>query len=99
MKRTKRTVAGGIMLIGIGMLTLTGWWWPGIMLVIGSAIAAERYLHGQVQQAITSFVLCLAMPLAIALSEHIDIPWNLIGAFVLIALGLMTLSKATLRHE
>lgn len=74
MKRTRSTIAGGIMLIGIGMLILTGWWWPGIMLVIGCAVAAERFLHGQVWQAITSFVLCLAVPLAIAISEHIDIP-------------------------
>ena len=28
-------VAGGVVLVGIGMLALTGWWWPGIMLVIG----------------------------------------------------------------
>jgi hypothetical protein len=27
-------VAGGVVLVGIGMLALTGWW-PGIMLVIG----------------------------------------------------------------
>ena len=99
MNMTKSIVLGGIMLIGIGMLILTDWWWPGIMLVIGSAIAAERYLHGQVRQAITSFVLCLAIPLAIALSQHIDVPWNLTGAFLFIALGLMTLSKAALRHE
>ena len=39
-------VAGGVILIGIGMLALTGWWWPGIMLVIGCGLAAERLLRG-----------------------------------------------------
>src|SRR5215211_9024036 len=28
-------VAGGVVQVGIGMLALTGWWWPGIMLVTG----------------------------------------------------------------
>src|SRR3954451_22622635 len=32
---------GGVILIGIGMLALTRWWWPGIMLVIGCSLAAE----------------------------------------------------------
>ena len=45
-------VAGGVILIGIGMLALTGWWWPGIMLVIGCGLAADRLLKGEVVQAI-----------------------------------------------
>ena len=44
-------VAGGVILIGIGMLAPTGWWWPGIMLVIGCGLAAERLLKGEVVQA------------------------------------------------
>src|ERR687885_2252930 len=93
MTRTKSTAAGGITLIGIGMLILTGWWWPGIMVVIGCALAAERYLHGQVAQALSALVVCLAIPVAVAISQHLDVPWHLVGPFILIALGIMTLSK------
>jgi len=56
-------VAGGVILIGIGMLALTGWWWPGIMLVIGCGLAAERLLRGEFVQAIGALALFLAIPL------------------------------------
>jgi len=26
---------GGIWLIGIAVLAVTGWWWPGIMVLVG----------------------------------------------------------------
>lgn len=34
-------VSGGVMLVGLGFLFLTKWWWPGIMLVIAAATAAR----------------------------------------------------------
>ena len=55
-------VAGGVILIGIGMLALTGWW-SGIMLVIGCGLAAERLLKGEVVQAIEALALFLDHPL------------------------------------
>src|SRR4051794_14252254 len=82
-------VAGGIMLIGIGMLWVTNWWWPGIMLVIGCALAAERFINGQIAQAVGVFALFLAIPLGIAILQDISIPWNIVIPFVLIVLGLV----------
>jgi hypothetical protein len=37
MDKRKRasSISGGIFLIGLGVLFLTGWWWPGILVVIG----------------------------------------------------------------
>ena len=29
MRRERSGVAGGLILIGIGVLLITGWWWPG----------------------------------------------------------------------
>ena len=92
--RSRGGIAGGIMLVGIGMLIITGWWWPGIMLVIGCALAAERFLNGQVAQAIGVFALFLAIPLGIAVLQDINIPWNLVVPFVLIALGLVVVFRA-----
>lgn len=37
---------GGVMLIGLALLFLTGWWWPGIMFVIGSALLARGQVEG-----------------------------------------------------
>lgn len=87
-------VAGGIILVGIGVLALTGWWWPGIMLVIGCGLAAERFLRGENVQALGVLALFLAIPLVISVLQNIDIPWSLIGPFVLIALGLAVVVKA-----
>ena len=84
--RSRGGIAGGIMLVGIGMLIITGWWWPGIML--------ERFLNGQVAQAIGVFALFLAIPLGIAVLQDINIPWNLVVPFVLIALGLVVVFRA-----
>jgi hypothetical protein len=37
---------GGIMLIGLAVLFLTGYWWPGIMFVIGAAMIARTVSEG-----------------------------------------------------
>lgn len=95
--RARGGVAGGIILIGIGMLALTNWWWPGIMLIIGCALAAERFLRGEAAQAVGIFALFLAIPLGVALLQDIDIPWNLVGPFVFVALGLVVVVRALAR--
>jgi hypothetical protein len=91
-------VAGGVILIGIGMLALTGWWWPGIMLVIGCGLAAERLLRGEFVQAIGVLALFLVIPLGVSVLQHIDIPWSLVGPFVLVAVGLAIVVRAIARN-
>jgi hypothetical protein len=89
------SITGGVFLIGLGMLVLTNWWWPGIMLVIGAAAAAEMVRRGNLAAAATTFIGFAAIPLGIALLSAINIPWLPVGAFVLIALGLLSLARAT----
>jgi hypothetical protein len=85
----KSGIAGGIFLIGIGMLILTGSWWPGIIFVIGLAIGAERVFHGNYMQALTAAAVCFA----IGLLSAADIPWNVFGPFILVALGAVVLAQ------
>jgi hypothetical protein len=80
-------VTGGIMLIGVGMLLITNWWWPGIMLVVGTAVAAGALVRGQVLSAIGLFLLFLAIPVGIAIVSNYDLPWVWIAGFMLIAVG------------
>jgi hypothetical protein len=94
MIRGRSTISGGVFLIGLGMLLLTGWWWPGIMLVVGAAGASELFLRGQVLSAIGTFAFFAGIPLAIALVDTVNIPWGWIGAFVLIVLGLVSVGKS-----
>jgi hypothetical protein len=79
------------------MLALTGWWWPGIMLVTGCGLAAERFLRGEVLQALGALALFLAIPLGVSVLQHINIPWSLVGPFVLVAVGLAIVVRAIAR--
>jgi hypothetical protein len=90
------SIASGVFLIGLGMLVLTGWWWPGIMLVIGLAWAAELAHRGQTAAAAGAFLGFAAIPVGIALVSAIGVPWLPVGAFILIALGLLALARATI---
>jgi len=94
-KRTKSGIAGGIFLIGMGILILTGSWWPGLMFVIGLALAADRAFRGNYVQALTAFAVCSA----IAVVSSTDIPWNIFGPFILISLGAVVLVQGVLSKQ
>jgi len=94
-QRTRNPITAGLLLIGIGILLLTGWWWPGIMVVLGIAIGAglvfrNRYLEGAVVAAIF---------FAIPFLSQTDIPWNIFGPMVLIGIGLVVMIKAFYLRE
>ena len=94
MRKERSGVAGGLILIGIGVLLITGWWWPGIMVVIGVALAVARWLSGSTREAILVLGIFLAIPVAIALLTNIDIPWLWVFALVLMAIGVAGVVKA-----
>jgi hypothetical protein len=94
-KRTKSGIAGGIFLIGLGVLVMTGSWWPGIMFVIGLAIGADRAFRGSYMQALTAFAVCFA----IGLASSVDLPWNIYGPFILISLGAIVLVQGLLSGQ
>ena len=39
-KKRSDQAAGGVFLIGLALLFMTGYWWPGILFVIGAGILA-----------------------------------------------------------
>jgi len=87
-RRSERTgLAGALILIGIGILMITGWWWPGIMVVLGVAFAAERLVAGRVVDAVVVLAIFLGIPVAISLMTSIDIPWAWVVGLVLIGIG------------
>ena len=67
------------------------------MLVIGCGLAAERLLRGEFVQAGGVFALFIVLPLVVSLLQHIDIPWSLVGPFVLVAAGLAIMVRAFTR--
>ena len=94
MGRERSGVAGGLILIGIGILLMTGWWWPGVMVVIGVALATERWLSGRAREAFVMLAIFLAIPVAIWSMTNLDIPWIWVIALTLIGLGAASFLKA-----
>lgn len=90
-KENASQISGGVFLVGLGMLFLTGWWWPGIMFVIAASIIAGTMAEGKpLSQATGAFWL-------IGIGVFFGIPgligdiaggfWNLFP-LILIGLGL-----------
>ena len=40
-------VSGGVFLIGIAVLFMTGYWWPGVLFVIGASAIARGMAEGK----------------------------------------------------
>lgn len=94
-RHIRNPVTAGLLLIGLGVLAMTGWWWPGIMVVLGIAIGSglvfrSRYLAGAVVAAVF---------FAIPLLTNANIPWGIFGSMVLIGVGAVVLIKAFLLRE
>ncbi|MEB2334486.1 MAG: hypothetical protein OZ914_09270 [Anaerolineaceae bacterium] len=94
-KSTKSGIAGGIFLIGLGVVIVTGSWWPGMLLVIGLAVTAERVFHKEYMQALLGLAICSA----IAVISISNIPWRIYGPFILISLGIVTLAQGVLSKQ
>lgn len=54
-------VFGGTFLIGLAILFLINWWWPGIMFVIGGALIARTTAQGKSWMDERAGLVCLAI--------------------------------------
>jgi hypothetical protein len=94
-RRARNPITGGLLLAGIGVLMLTGWWWPGIMVVLGIAIGAGLVFRGRYLQGLVVAAIFFAIPWLVTR----NIPWNIYGPMVLIGAGLVVLLKALFFRE
>ncbi len=94
-RRQHNPIAAGLLLIGLGVLALTGWWWPGIMVVLGIAIGAGLVFRGRYLAGAAMAALFFAIPLLV----ESDIPWQIFGPMVLIGIGAVLLIKAFYLRE
>lgn len=98
MENKKSPIFAGIMLIGLGILVYTGWWWPGIMLVIGTALGVDKFLQGQVKEAAGLFLLFLAIPTAVFIFTNHIIPWTVFAPILLIGFGGLVIGRSLLNR-
>ncbi len=94
-QRTRDGITGGLLLIGLGVLALTGWWWPGIMVVLGIAIGAGLVFRGRYLQGLVVAAIFFAIPFFTGL----DIRWEIFGPMVLIGIGVIALVKGFLLRD
>jgi hypothetical protein len=87
-------ISGGIFLICLGVLIITGWWWPGILIAIGLAGGAEQIFRGKVARGVGTLAFFCAIPIVIWIIQAARIPWGIVGPMVLIGIGVITLVKA-----
>jgi hypothetical protein len=93
LRKRASAVSGGIFLIGLGVLIITNWWWPGIMFVIGLSGGGELIFRGKTWSGISTIAFFFAIPIIIWVVQETQIPWGLVGPMVLIGLGVISLVK------
>ena len=92
-------ISGGIFLISLGVLLYTGWWWPGIMIALGLSGSASLIFRGRIWQGILTLAFFCAIPIGIWIINEAQISWTLVGAFILIGLGVITIAKVFFFRE
>lgn len=98
-KRLAGGISGGIFLISLGVLLVTGWWWPGIMVAIGLSSGASLIFRDKTWQGIGSLVFFCGIAVAVEIVRATDISGVVIGAFILIGIGVIILVKSFFFHE
>ncbi len=89
----------GVFLIGLAVLFITGFWWPGILFVIGIAMLVRTVNEGGRWQDDRSAIGLLAIGVVFTVLDIFD-TINLSGAFwpiILIAVGVYLLWGKNLR--
>ncbi len=72
-KRAKN-LSAALFLIGLAIVSLTGSWWPGVMLAIGIPLALRQYLLGRFYDAFLSLVIFIG----IFLAANLDFSWQVL---------------------
>ena len=93
-QRQASAISGGIFLIGLGVLIITGWWWPGIMFVIGLSGGSAAIFRGRLWSGIGTILFFSAIPIVVWSIEKTQIPWVIVGPLVLIGIGVIIITKA-----
>ena len=98
-KRQGDAIAGGLFLISLGVLLVTGWWWPGIMVAIGLSSGAGLIFRGKTLAGISTLVFFCGIAIAVEIVRQTDISGVVVGSFILIGIGVILLAKAFLFRD
>ena len=94
-ERVGHGITVGLFFIGLGVIWLADWWWPGIMVVLGIAAGSGLVFRGQYRAAIVVMVIFFGIPLV----TEARIPWDLFAPMILIGIGVIIIAKAFFLKE
>ena len=83
------TIGGGIFLIGLGILFLTDWFWPGILALIGVVALVNQTLRGEPLIGLATLVFFGGLTVLI----EFNFDWMIIVPVGLIAVGVLSLAN------
>ena len=98
-QRMASAISGGIFLISLGVLLVTGWWWPGIMVALGLASGAALIFRGKTWRGIVSLAFFCGFAVIVELVRETDIDGVVIAAMILVGIGVIILVKALFFRE
>ena len=82
-------ISGGVFLVGLGLLFLTGWWWPGIMFVTAASIIARTIAEGNDPKTATGAFWLIGIGVLFGMPNLIgDIAGGFWNIFPLILIGI-----------
>ncbi len=79
-------IAGGVFLIGLAILFMTGYWWPGIMFVLGASSLARGMAEGQEWYSVQGALWLIGIGLVFAVGFSLPLLLIIIGLSMLLGL-------------
>ena len=92
-------IALGIFLISLGVLLVTGWWWPGIMVALGLSSGASLIFRGRIWAGIGSLAFFCGIAVIVEIVRRTDVDGLVIAAMIIIGIGVIILFKALFFRE
>lgn len=77
--------SGAIFLIGLGLLFVTGWWWPGMLFVIAASSMARVMSEGQSWKAATGALWMAGLGFVFMFNLNFGVIWIVLGLGMLAA--------------
>ncbi|MGF1871817.1 hypothetical protein [Photobacterium indicum] len=81
-------VSSGIFLIGFGLLYLTGWWWPGLLILLGVTGIVDMVMSANWKGAAKTAVVFMITAIVLWGLVGIGIMWNVLIPGLLILIGI-----------
>lgn len=88
-KRRAKAISSAVFLIGIALIMYLDAWWPGIMAVIGIALAIKQSLEGRHYDTI----LTLAVFIGFFIMAQFNISWKILLPILFVMAAIYILCK------